>query len=110
MPDIEINNAWVRPLGDSGYSVAVFGALKENPKQGVADVFELYNDKTSPKITQILAPSSDGGTLSVLDTYSAKDYIMEVMDENNIVYLFNFYNGFTAYKNGIDGDDWQYWE
>lgn len=109
MPDIEINNAWVRPLGDNGYSIAVFGALKDNPKQGVVDVFELYNDKTSPKINQILAPSSDGGTLSVLNTYSPKDYNMEVMDKNNIVYLFNYYNGFTAYKHGIDSEDWQYW-
>ena len=55
---------------------------------------------------QILAPSK-GGSLSVTDEKTFKEFIMKAEDEHGTAYLFDYYNGFTAFKEGKDGD-WEY--
>lgn len=105
LPEIEIENEWIHSSA-TGYDIAIFGNLKKNSQQGVVNTFTVIDGEiTSTK--QILSPWEDG-SLSVLATDSSKDYTMEVQDKNDIIYLFHFENGFTAYKNGTDGN-WKYW-
>lgn len=105
LSDIDIKNEWFH-AADTGYCVAIFGALKDNPEQGIADVLSLTPDCTIISAERILAPIK-GGSLSVMEgTSTAKEFNMEVQEESGKEYLFNFFNGFTAYKEERDGD-WQ---
>lgn len=107
LPEVSIQNEWIH-AADAGYSIAIFGALKDDPGQGIVDIYYVDPDKTIAYSEQILAPSR-GGSLSAIDVESAKEFNVEVEDELGTVYLFNFSNGFTAYKEGRSGD-WQDWE
>lgn len=105
LPEIKIENEWIHSSA-AGYDIAILGNLKKNSQQGVVNTFTVADRKiTAAK--QILSPW-EGGSLSVLDTDSPKDYTMEVKDKNDMIYLFHFENGFTAYKTGTDGN-WKYW-
>lgn len=106
--ETDIENEWFH-ASDSGYNIAIFGALKENPKQGVVCLLTVNPDYTVSSTEQILSPY-EGGSLSVIDQTSiAKEFNMEVQEESGLVYLFNFYNGFIAYKKDESGD-WKYWK
>ena len=105
LPDVIIQNQWIH-AADAGYRIAVFGALKDDPEQGSVNIIDVSPDNTITNSRQILAPSK-GGSLSVIDEEAAKEFNMEAEDEHGTVYLFNYYNGFTAFKEGKDGD-WEY--
>ena len=105
LPEVTIQNEWIH-AADAGYSIAVFGALKDDPEQGTVNMVDVDPDNRITGSRQILAPSK-GGSLSVTDEETAKEFIMEAEDEHGTTYLFDYYNGFTAFKEG-KGGDWEY--
>lgn len=107
LTNVEIQNEWIY-CGTDGYSIAIFGASKDNPKQGTVDVISTNSKDEIIYEQQFLAPY-EGGALSVINEPSAKDFIMDVQDEAGRIYLFNFYNGFGAYKDNAN-DNWKYWD
>lgn len=107
LPDVTIQNEWFH-AADDGYSIAISGALKDEPEQGTLNLISVNSDYIITDSRQIMAPFK-GGSLSVLNKESPKEFNLEVKDEQGTVYLVNFYNGIAAYKN--EGyDDWKYWE
>lgn len=105
LPDVTIQNQWIH-AADAGYRIAVFGALKDDPEQGSVNMIDVGPDNTITNSRQMLAPSK-GGSLSVNEEKTSKEFIMEAEDEYGTVYLFDYYNGFTAFKEG-KGGDWEY--
>lgn len=97
LSDIEIQNEWMYPgsvnLGEP-CDIAIFGALKSNPKQGTIIIFCVNNKNEIVYKQQFLAPY-EGGALSVMDEPSAKDFVMKVQDETGRIYSFNYFNGFS---------------
>lgn len=106
LSNIDIQNEWIY-YGMDGYSIAILGASKDNPKQGTADIISTNSNNEIISEQQLLAPS-EGGALSVINEPSVKDFTMDVQDETGRIYLFNFYNGFVAYKDNANGN-WKYW-
>lgn len=102
--DVEVENEWIHPDGGEGSDVAIFGALESDPKQGLVITFYVDSKYVVSDMRQFLAPFK-GGALSVINEYSAKDYVMDVQEETGRIYLFNFYNGFGGYKNNA-ADNW----
>lgn len=107
LPDVNIQNEWFH-AAEAGYTIAISGALKDDTEQGTINLISVNSDYTVTDSRQSLAPSK-GGSLSVIDKENSKEFNMEVKDEQGTVYLVNFYNGFTAYKDGGE-DDWEYWK
>ena len=107
LPEVTIQNEWFH-VANGEYRIAVFGALKDNPEQGTVNIIDVGPDDTITGSRQILAPFK-GGSLSAIDEKTSKQFIVEAEDEYGTVYLFDYYNGFTAYKEGQDGD-WEYWK
>ena len=94
LPEVTKQNEWFHAT-DARYR-----------EQGSVNIIDVGPDDTIISSRQILAPSKSG-SLSVIDDEAAKEFIIEAEDEHGTVYLFNYYNGFTAFKEGKDGD-WEY--
>ena len=91
LPEVTKQNEWFHAT-DARYR-----------EQGSVNIIDVGPDDTIISSRQILAPSKRG-SLSVIDDEAAKEFIIEAEDEHGTVYLFNYYNGFTAFKEGKDGD------
>lgn len=107
LPEVNIKNEWFQ-AADAGYSIAISGTLKDEPEQGSINLISVDSDYAITDSRQILAPSK-GGSLSIMDEESPKEFNMEAKDERGTVYLINFYNGSTAYKDK-ENDGWKYLE
>ena len=87
--DMDITNEW---LGND--CIVICGSLKSDPQQGIAKVMFLDPDEKQIDVTtQFHTPRGTGAV--TVTRLGAKDYIMDVEDEQGNSYVFNVYNGFT---------------
>lgn len=89
LSDMDITNEW---LGND--CIVIFGALKADSEQGIVKVMFLDPDETQIDVTTQFHTPSGAGAVTVTGL-GAKDFIMDVKDEQGHSYVFNVYNGFT---------------
>lgn len=92
--DISITNEWLSAVveGDIRY-VALAGALKSDPRQGVVEVVTTHRDGTTVKSDQrFLCPRKDG--VLTITEIGAKDTTMGLRDADGHSWNFHIDNGF----------------
>jgi hypothetical protein len=96
--DIDFTNEWLGGI-DCPDTIVLFGSLKSDPYQGVAQVI-MYNSNHSKVLhsDRYITPNRNGA-VSVKIAVEAKSNTMNVVDEKGYISIFNFNNGFTAMLN-----------
>lgn len=92
--DISITNEWLLQRGKYSNMLVLFGSLKSDPQQGVAQVV-MSNADGSAIITQLrfLSPKEQGAVKVVGDIDEAS---MVVEDEDGQYWIFHAYQGFLG--------------
>jgi Antirepressor regulating drug resistance, predicted signal transduction N-terminal membrane component len=95
-PDINVTNQWLGNKEENRYTV-LFGCLKNDPQQGVAQVIlESADGKNILEEKRYLDPMKNGA-LKVTDLESAKDDFMKIGDSTGKQRSFSCRSGFTLY-------------
>ena len=93
-PDVVVANGWESAKAEGNRTVALLGALKSDPEQGVAVVLSIDPEDEGKILdrTRVLTPEKHGAIR--VTTLGAKDFDMTAVAADGYYWTFNVYNGF----------------